>query len=83
MRIPPGPARNAVAEPLDDVPISTAGRAAGAREPAYAHGPGPGPEAFERTAGLRRGGDQPGSRLVPSRDAAWAGVLSVAVDAQQ
>ncbi|MET9729205.1 hypothetical protein ABZZ79_00640 [Streptomyces sp. NPDC006458] len=83
MRISPAPSRDDASRPLDDVPNPTTGGAAGAREPAYAHNAGPGPDAFEPTAGLRRGGDQPGSRLVPSRDAAWAGVLSVAVDAQQ
>jgi hypothetical protein len=50
--------------------------------PAYAQALGHGPDAFERNEAPRHGGDQPAFRLVASRDAAWADVLFVAVDAQ-
>jgi hypothetical protein len=57
--------------------------ASGARGPAYARRRDRAVEAFERDASPRRGGDQPASRLVSSRDAGWGGGLSAAVDAQQ
>jgi hypothetical protein len=90
----PGPRRTPVAPgdcagPEDGVPHSTISGPGGVPAqgvPAYANtlgygsdvrepGPAPGPA-------LRQGGDQPGFRLGPHPDAAWAGALFVAVDAR-
>ncbi|MFJ4692117.1 hypothetical protein [Streptomyces sp. NPDC088766] len=76
------PAPSDPVDPSDDVlksTISAPGAAPAARVPAYAHTPGHDSDVFDLRAGLRRGGDQPAFRLVPQRDAAWTGVLFVAV----
>ena len=68
--------------PSDDVlnsTISEPGAAPAARVPAYANTLGHDSGVFDLRAGLRRGGDQLAFRLVSQRDAAWAGVLFVAV----
>ncbi|MFJ5263787.1 DUF3344 domain-containing protein [Streptomyces sp. NPDC088387] len=69
------------ANPRDDVLNSTVTGATGARLPAYAQTLGYDSDVFELGAALRRGGDQLAFRLVSQQDAAWAGVLFVAVDA--
>ncbi|AZS87169.1 DUF3344 domain-containing protein [Streptomyces griseoviridis] len=53
------------------------------RVPAYANTLGYDSDVFDLRTALRRGGDQLAVRLVSRRDAAWAGVFFVAVDAQQ
>ncbi|GGW33573.1 DUF3344 domain-containing protein [Streptomyces galilaeus] len=72
--------------PSDDVlnsTISEPGAAPAARVPAYANTLGYDSDVFDLRAGLRRGGDQLAFRLVSQRDAAWAGVLFVAVDSRK
>ncbi|MEU9668773.1 DUF3344 domain-containing protein [Streptomyces bobili] len=72
--------------PSDDVlnsTISEPGAAPAARVPAYASTLGHDSDVFDLRAGLRRGGDQLAFRLVSQRDAAWAGVLFVAVDTRK
>ncbi|MEV0171935.1 DUF3344 domain-containing protein [Streptomyces sp. NPDC050803] len=74
------------ANPRDDVlnsTISEPGAAPAERAPAYANTLGYDSDVFELDPALRAGGDQLAFRLVSQRDAAWAGVLFVAVDAQQ
>ncbi|MCD7445376.1 hypothetical protein K4B79_45255 [Streptomyces lincolnensis] len=53
-----------------------------ARVPAHTNAPCRARDVFEHEKAWRPGGDQPGSRLVSLPDAAWAGVLFVAVDAR-
>ncbi|MFE9673418.1 DUF3344 domain-containing protein [Streptomyces sp. NPDC006259] len=72
--------------PSDDVlnsTISEPGAAPAARVPAYANTLGYDSDVFDLRADLRRGGDQLAFRLVSQRDAAWAGVLFVAVDTRK
>ncbi|CAM5427904.1 DUF3344 domain-containing protein [Streptomyces aurantiogriseus] len=72
--------------PRDDVlnsTISQPGADQPLRVPAYAHTLGYDSDVFDLGTGLRHGGDQLAFRLVSQRDTAWAGVLFVAVDAQQ
>jgi hypothetical protein len=63
--------------------ISEPGAVPAERAPAYANTLGYDSDVFDLGKALRRGGDQLAFRLVSQRDAAWAGVLFVAVDAQQ
>ncbi|MFE4663972.1 DUF3344 domain-containing protein [Streptomyces sp. NPDC056716] len=74
--VPLGDASN----PFDDVLNSTVTGAPGRREPAYEQTLGYDSDVFEIGSALRRGGDQLAFRLVSQPDAAWAGVLFVAVD---
>ncbi|MFD5267514.1 DUF3344 domain-containing protein [Streptomyces sp. NPDC058335] len=72
--------------PSDDVlnsTISEPGAAPAARVPAYANTLGYDSDVFDLRAGLRCDGDQLAFRLVSQRDAAWAGVLFVAVDTRK
>ncbi|MGX1369914.1 hypothetical protein RKD19_005273 [Streptomyces canus] len=85
-----GPGSNTVLAgpggPRDDVlnsTISEAGAPAPERVPSYAHTLGYDSDVFELGNALRRGGDHLAFRLVSQRDAAWAGVLFVVVDARQ
>ncbi|MGW1213717.1 DUF3344 domain-containing protein [Streptomyces sp. NPDC002499] len=74
------------ANPGDDVlnsTISEPGAAPESRVPAYSNTLGYDSDVFDLGSALRRGGDQLAFRLVSQRDAAWAGVLFAAVDAQQ
>lgn len=52
------------------------------RTPAYVNTLGYDADVFDLGNALRRGGDQLAFRLVSQRDAAWAGALFVALDAQ-
>ncbi|MFJ1974855.1 DUF3344 domain-containing protein [Streptomyces sp. NPDC087903] len=73
------------ANPRDDVlnsTISGPGAAPGERTPAYVNTLGYDSDVFDLGNALRRGGDQLAFRLVSQRDAAWAGALFVALDAQ-
>ncbi|MCH0558394.1 hypothetical protein I3F55_16965 [Streptomyces sp. MUM 16J] len=83
----PGARRSRRATPPapDDVLTSTISVPGGVptrRIPAYANTHGYDSDVFDLGAALRRSGDQLGFRLVAHRDAAWAGALLVAVDAQ-
>ncbi|MET7458105.1 DUF3344 domain-containing protein [Streptomyces sp. NPDC005574] len=81
----PGTALTDAANPRDDVlnsTISGPGAAPVERAPAYANTLGYDSDVFDLGNALRRGGDQLAFRLVSHRDAAWAGALFVAVDAQ-
>ncbi|MDQ0601633.1 hypothetical protein QF037_005978 [Streptomyces canus] len=72
--------------PRGDVLNSTIrepGKAQSQRVPAYAGTLGYDSDVFDLRTGLRRGGDRLAFRFVSQRDAVWAGVLFVAVDAQQ
>lgn len=74
------------ANPRTDVLNSTISEPAGDRServPSYSNTLGYDSDVFDLRTALRNGGDQLTVRLVPTRDAAWAGVLFVAVDAQQ
>ncbi|MET7679990.1 DUF3344 domain-containing protein [Streptomyces sp. NPDC005423] len=74
------------ANPRDDVlnsTVSEPGAAPAERAPAYANTLGYDSDVFDLRTALRSGGDQLAFRLVAPRDAAWAGALFVAVDAQQ
>ncbi|WBO66250.1 DUF3344 domain-containing protein [Streptomyces camelliae] len=90
LTLSPGPRRAPVAlgdsvNPPDDVlnsTISEPGAAPARRIPAYANTLGYDSDVFDLGPALRGGGDQPGFRLVSQQDAAWAGVLFAAVDAQ-
>lgn len=73
------------ANPQNDVlnsTISEPGEDA-ARVPAYAHTLGYDSDVFDLGRGLQQAGDQATFRLQSQQDAAWAGVLFVAVDAQR
>ncbi|MDL5201653.1 DUF3344 domain-containing protein [Streptomyces sp. ALI-76-A] len=63
--------------------ISEPGTAQPRRVPAYARTLGYDSDVFDLGSGLRYGGDRLAFRFVSQRDVAWAGVLFVAVDAQQ
>ncbi|MFJ4948056.1 DUF3344 domain-containing protein [Streptomyces sp. NPDC088760] len=86
-----GPRRTPVAlrdsaNPPDDVlnsTISEPGDVPARRVPAYANTLGYDSDVFDLGRALRRGGDQPGFRLVSHADAAWAGALFAAVDARK
>ncbi|MEU7422879.1 hypothetical protein [Streptomyces sp. NPDC040750] len=72
--------------PPDDVvhpTITEPGDVPGVRVPAYVNTLGRDSEVSYLGAALRRGGDQPGFRLVAHRDASRAEVLSVAMDVRQ
>jgi len=72
--------------PHDDVlnsTISQPGAAQPQRVPAYSGTLGYDSDVFDLKPGLRQGGDHLAFRVVAQRDAAWTGVLFVAVDAQQ
>ena len=74
------------ANPRDDVlnsTISEPGTDRPRRVPAYVRTLGYDSDVFDLGRGLRHGGDQLAFRLVSQRDVVWAGVLFVAVDAQQ
>jgi hypothetical protein len=74
------------ANPRTDVlnsTISEPGTAPARRVPSYANTLGYDSDVFDLGKALRPGGDQLAFRLVSQRDAAWAGALFVAVDAQQ
>ncbi|MER7969936.1 DUF3344 domain-containing protein [Streptomyces sp. NPDC096080] len=74
------------ANPRADVLNSTISEPADStieRVPAYANTLGYDSDVFDLGTALERGGDQLAVRLVSRRDAAWTGVLFVAVDAQQ
>ncbi|MEU6376627.1 DUF3344 domain-containing protein [Streptomyces sp. NPDC046909] len=74
------------ANPRTDVlnsTISEPGPAPARRVPSYANTLGYDSDVFDLGKALRPGGDQLAFRLVSQRDAAWAGALFVAVDAQQ
>ncbi|MET8246324.1 DUF3344 domain-containing protein [Streptomyces sp. NPDC005202] len=74
------------ANPRDDVlnsTISEPGAAPPERVPAYANTLGYDSDVFDLGPGLREGGDELAFRFVSQQDAAWAGALFVAVDAQQ
>ncbi|CAL9449120.1 hypothetical protein SUDANB96_02417 [Streptomyces sp. enrichment culture] len=64
-------------------PKPAVGGAPGARVPACARPVGHDTDVFERTGGSRSGGDQPGSRLVSPRNAAWADGPFVTADGRQ
>jgi len=73
------------ANPRSDVlnsTISEPGERPAARVPSYVNTLGYDSDVFDLGTALRRGGDQLAFRLVSQRDAAWAGALFVAVDAQ-
>jgi hypothetical protein len=73
------------ANPRADVLNSTIvepGERQALRVPSYAHTLGYDSDVFDLGTALGRGGDQLAFRLVSQRDAAWAGALFVAVDAQ-
>ena len=81
-----GGARSDTVNPRTDVPNSTIGEpgpAAGGCDPAHSNTLGHDSDVFDLGTGLVSGGDQLAFRLVAQRDAAWAGVLSVAVDARK
>ncbi|MGW4594251.1 DUF3344 domain-containing protein [Streptomyces sp. NPDC004457] len=86
-----GPRRTPVAlhdsvNPQDDVlnsTISEPGDVPVRRIPDYADTLGYDSDMFDLGRALRRGGDQPGFRLVSHADAAWAGALFAAVDARK
>ncbi|MGW2488718.1 DUF3344 domain-containing protein [Streptomyces sp. NPDC001606] len=90
LTLSPGPRRTPVAlgdaaDPPDDVlnsTISEPGDLPAQRVPAYVNTLGYDSDMFDLAPALQRGGDQPGFRLVSHADAAWAGVLFAAVDAQ-
>ena len=63
-----------ISEPGDDPPT---------RVPAYANTLGYDSDVFALGSALRRAGDQATIRISSQRDAAWAGVLFAAVDAQR
>ncbi|MES5820997.1 DUF3344 domain-containing protein [Streptomyces sp. RG80] len=74
------------ANPRTDVlnsTISEPGSAPSRRVPSYANTLGYDSDVFDLGKALRAGGDQLAFRLVSQRDAAWAGALFVAVDAQK
>ena len=73
------------ANPQDDVLNSTISEpgADAARVPAYANNLGYDSDVFDVGGGLQRAGDQATLRLYSQQDAAWAGVLFVAVDARR
>ncbi|MEU9407979.1 DUF3344 domain-containing protein [Streptomyces sp. NPDC048281] len=80
----PVPLRDS-ADPADDVLNSTInepGPVRARREPAYANTLGYDSDVFDLGTGLAQGGDQLSFRLVSQRDAAWAGALFAAVEAQ-
>lgn len=62
--------------------ISEPGTTPSRRVPSYANTLGYDSDVFDLGKALRPGGDQLAIRLVSQRDAAWAGALFVAVDAQ-
>ncbi|WP_225821424.1 hypothetical protein [Streptomyces naphthomycinicus] len=86
----PGPRRtpgvpSGSVTPPDDVPLSTIsdpGDVPVWRVTAYADTPAHCSDVSDLGPALRRGGDQPGLRLVPHADAARAGTLLLAVDAR-
>lgn len=90
LTLSPGPRRTPVAlgdaaDPTDDVlnsTISEPGDVPAERIRAYASTLGYDSDVFDLGPALRHGGDQPGFRLVSHPDAAWAGALFAAVDAQ-
>ncbi|WP_405614004.1 DUF3344 domain-containing protein [Streptomyces sp. NBC_00076] len=72
--------------PRDDVlnsTISDPGAVQPQRVPTYAGTLGYDSDVYDLKSGLRHGGDQVAFRVVSQRDAAWTGVLFVAVDAKQ
>ena len=74
------------ANPRDDVlnsTISEPGTDRPQRVPDYATTLGYDSDVFDLRPALRHGGDRLAFRLVSQRDVVWAGVLFVAVDAQQ
>ncbi|MFG2132334.1 DUF3344 domain-containing protein [Streptomyces sp. NPDC048751] len=73
------------ANPRDDVLNSTISEpgADAARVPAYTHTLGYDSDVFDLDKGLQTAGAQATFRLQSQQDAAWAGVLFVAVDAQR
>ncbi|PWI18316.1 DUF3344 domain-containing protein [Streptomyces sp. Act143] len=74
------------ANPRTDVlnsTISEPGERQATRVPSYANTLGYDSDVFDLGTALGRGGDQLAFRLVSQRDAAWAGALFVAVDAQK
>ncbi|MFD3501953.1 DUF3344 domain-containing protein [Streptomyces sp. NPDC058676] len=73
------------ANPSDDIlnsTISDAGGSPPARVPMYGNTLGYDSDVFDLGRGLQHAGDQATFRLTSQRDAAWAGVLFVAVDAR-
>ncbi|MFC8436556.1 hypothetical protein [Streptomyces sp. NPDC057253] len=81
-----GGARPDTANPRTDVPDSTIGEpgpAVGRGERAYSNTLGHASDVFDPGKAAGSGGDQRAFRLVSQRDAAWAGVLSAAVDARK
>ncbi|MFF0157605.1 DUF3344 domain-containing protein [Streptomyces sp. NPDC005263] len=92
VRSAPAPRRTTVTaltnagNPRDDVlnsTISEPGKVQSQRVPAYSGTLGYDSDVFNLKPGLRHGGDHLAFRLVSQRDAAWTGVLFVAVDAKQ
>jgi hypothetical protein len=73
------------ANPEDDVLNSTISEPGSdpERVPAYANTLGYDSDVFDLGRGLQQAGDQVTFRLQSQQDAAWAGVLFVAVDAQR
>ncbi|MFF7307644.1 DUF3344 domain-containing protein [Streptomyces sp. NPDC008137] len=73
------------ANPRDDVLNSTISEpgADASRVPAHANTLGYDSDVFDLGGGLQQGGDQATFRIQSQRDAAWAGVLFVAVDARR
>ncbi|MER5210533.1 DUF3344 domain-containing protein [Streptomyces sp. NPDC002838] len=73
------------ANPQDDVLNSTISEPGSdpQRVPAYANTLGYDSDVFDLGRGLQQAGDQATFRLQSQQDAAWAGVLFVAVDAQR
>ncbi|MEV7289551.1 DUF3344 domain-containing protein [Streptomyces sp. NPDC093252] len=69
--------------PYEDVLNSTVTGTPGRREPAFEQTLGYDSDVFELGRALERGGDQLAFRLVSQPDAAWAGVLFVAVEARK
>mgnify|MGYP001057664438 FL=1 len=63
--------------------IAEPGTTSAQRVPSYSNTLGYDSDVFDLGPALRGGGDQLAVRLVSQRDAAWAGALFVAVDAQQ
>ncbi|MFB7930876.1 DUF3344 domain-containing protein [Streptomyces sp. NPDC056039] len=73
------------ANPRDDVLNSTISEpgADASRVPAHANTLGYDSDVFDLGSGLQQGGDQATFRIQSQQDAAWAGVLFVAVDARR
>jgi hypothetical protein len=80
-----GSALTNAANPRDDVLNSTISEpgADAARVPANANNLGYDSDVFDLGSGLEQAGDQATFRIQSQQDAAWAGVLFVAVDARR